>query len=159
MGNKNTEKVNAWRRRYPQKRKLQVLRYKAKHAEELKLKARIRGRNRTKEQIEAQKKRAKSVYCRNASRINEFKSSGCVLCGETDIRCLDLHHVEPKTKTCSVSMLRSISESKLEDELDKCVVLCANCHRKTHDGNKNTKAHLIQTYNPGRPRIEDNPIC
>lgn len=56
---------------------------------------------------------------------------GCSLCEETEPCCLDFHHVDPKKKLCSVS--RSyMSDKRLREEIAKCIVLCANCHRKLH---------------------------
>ena len=54
----------------------------------------------------------------------------CSLCGETDIRCLDFDHLDRKTKESPVSRLKSCSQKKIKEEMNKCRVLCANCHRK-----------------------------
>lgn len=60
----------------------------------------------------------------------------CVFCGETEIVCLDLHHKDPKAKIKDVSRMAfdAYSESRMESEVAKCVVVCANCHRKLHAG-------------------------
>ena len=44
----------------------------------------------------------------------------------------DLHHKEPTKKERNISDLMLGSWKKLEKELDKCVLLCSNCHRITH---------------------------
>jgi hypothetical protein len=56
----------------------------------------------------------------------------CVDCGEWDIRCLDFDHVDPTTKefTISSKVLQAWSWERIEAELAKCVVRCANCHRR-----------------------------
>lgn len=41
----------------------------------------------------------------------------------------DCHHINPKTKTINVSLLRGYSKNKIVQELKKCELLCANCHR------------------------------
>lgn len=73
---------------------------------------------------------------RRYSKINEFKSEyHCLVCGETDITCLDFHHLDPSKKEfCISTMLRNkrFSIKKIKEELDKCICLCANCHRKFH---------------------------
>lgn len=55
----------------------------------------------------------------------------CVDCGESDPIVLDFDHIRG-TKTASVSYLlgSSMSWDRVQKEIDKCVVRCANCHRK-----------------------------
>lgn len=66
----------------------------------------------------------------------EYKrtSGGCVRCTEADPACLDFHHVNADEKEMTVSSMISYGYSKerLLDEIEKCVVICANCHRKQH---------------------------
>ncbi len=65
--------------------------------------------------------------------IQDLKSEGCVTCGEMDSRCLDMHHTNPSEKRFLVGLgawSRNIDE--LIEESKKCIVLCANCHRKLH---------------------------
>lgn len=62
--------------------------------------------------------------------LNEIKSSkGCRRCGNNDPRVLDFHHTDPENKKFTIGGLRSVAISKLQSELIKCEVLCANCHR------------------------------
>ena len=60
------------------------------------------------------------------------KSCGCVICGESDPCCLDFHHLHDKEFVIAVGT--DVSEERLLQEISKCVVLCANCHRKLHAG-------------------------
>jgi hypothetical protein len=55
---------------------------------------------------------------------------GCLDCGTTDIRVLEFDHVRDK-KIMSVSeMLRNHwAWDKIQSEIDKCDIVCANCHR------------------------------
>lgn len=71
---------------------------------------------------------------RNLKIIQEARTGSCTRCPESDSRCLDFHHVDPKSKSFSLgsSVARDSSEAKLREELAKCVLLCANCHRKEH---------------------------
>ena len=44
----------------------------------------------------------------------------------------DFHHLNPKEKDFDWSKLKLRSESNIKLELDKCVLLCSNCHRIRH---------------------------
>ena len=69
-----------------------------------------------------------------------YKGGKCEVCGYG--KCMDaleFHHVDPTEKEFSVSAeLGTSSWEKIQIELDKCVLLCANCHRETHYGEKKT---------------------
>lgn len=69
-------------------------------------------------------------------RLDEYKSTlACVKCGEDTPVCLDFHHVDDnKEFGISKSANEGISWNKIITEIDKCVVLCSNCHRKVHAG-------------------------
>jgi hypothetical protein len=55
----------------------------------------------------------------------------CVDCGETDPRCLDFDHRDPRRKKASISRLIGYAEwDDLLLEIAECDVRCANCHRK-----------------------------
>jgi hypothetical protein len=58
---------------------------------------------------------------------------GCGLLAPAD--ALEFHHLDPRTKEFSVSM-DGVPRSwiRVEAEVAKCVLLCANCHRETHAG-------------------------
>lgn len=65
--------------------------------------------------------------------FKKFKSTKKCPCGESDPRCLDFHHSNPADKTGNIAnMVRRTTLSRLGKEIGKCVVLCANCHRKRH---------------------------
>ena len=68
--------------------------------------------------------------------VYEYKrdSDGCCRCGETDPACLDFHHRDDTEKVMTVSKMitHGFSKSKLRAEMEKCDILCANCHRKEH---------------------------
>ena len=58
-------------------------------------------------------------------------SNGCIECGELDILVLEFDHPDDVIKTKGISQIRKNGLLKdLIIELDKCVVLCANCHRR-----------------------------
>lgn len=64
-------------------------------------------------------------------KISEIKRiRGCGVCDESDPRCLDFHHRDPKTKVMCVSQMSRYPWNTILVEIEKCDVLCANCHRK-----------------------------
>lgn len=67
---------------------------------------------------------------------SEIKSkSGCKLCSESDPCCLDFHHSDPTKKDVTIALLVTRkSKEKMLKEIEKCVIVCANCHRKLHAG-------------------------
>lgn len=68
------------------------------------------------------------------NRIVEIKKKlGCKFCGEKEPVCLDFHHIYDKIKNVA-DMTASCSWDTIEKEIEKCVILCANCHRKVHAG-------------------------
>ena len=56
----------------------------------------------------------------------------CIICGESEKACIDFHHVDPSTKSFSISGNGYVAKQAVLEELKKCVCLCANCHRKVH---------------------------
>lgn len=73
----------------------------------------------------------------------EYKTTHpCVVCGESDPRCLQFHHRGEKTGTLGSDALKNgWGVERCKRELEHCVVLCANCHMKEHD------------MRPGKPRL------
>ena len=57
----------------------------------------------------------------------------CADCGESDPVTLDFHHRDPKTKAFTISAFRGRELAEVKAEVQKCDVLCANCHRKRHN--------------------------
>lgn len=66
----------------------------------------------------------------------EYKGGQCVTCGyDKCIGALEFHHLDPISKDFTIAHLRSYSFSKkVTTELDKCILVCANCHREIHSG-------------------------
>lgn len=64
-----------------------------------------------------------------------YKGGKCEKCGY--VKCnaaLEFHHTNPKEKDFSISKLKNYRfNEKIKKELDKCVLLCANCHREEHE--------------------------
>ena len=69
----------------------------------------------------------------------KYKGNKCEICDNTYCYAsFDFHHKNPKEKDFSLSSSSSkrycSSLDKIKDELDKCHLLCVNCHRETHYG-------------------------
>lgn len=66
------------------------------------------------------------------------RGGACVDCGlvpseEWPLACFDFHHIENKDGLISKLMHAKKSRKEtLDKELEKCIVLCSNCHRKRH---------------------------
>lgn len=72
---------------------------------------------------------------RDRIKYQEWKSTQrCLCCGEDSVECLDLHHTDPSIKDGVISDMIGRSWQRVMEEISKCVVLCANCHRKVHSG-------------------------
>ena len=81
-----------------------------------------------------QVKHLKDVYKRKQKVVDEIKEqSGCKKCGDKRSYVLDFHHLDPTIKEMPISaMLNSCNIENILREIEKCVVLCANCHREFH---------------------------
>jgi len=65
----------------------------------------------------------------------------CAHCGFNHIAALDFHHEDPSEKEYSVNRLVSNGQyKKAYEEIKKCIVLCANCHRIHHHSEKKNPA-------------------
>ena len=64
----------------------------------------------------------------------EIMGTECLWCKETDWRVLEFHHIDLGDKESVLSRMISNNSSigKILPELEKCVVLCANCHVRYH---------------------------
>ena len=65
---------------------------------------------------------------------NKRSTLKCCQCGENHPDTLDFHHETPSEKEGNLGVLahRGFSIKRLEEEISKCTILCANCHRKFH---------------------------
>ena len=61
----------------------------------------------------------------------------CIKCGEKRPHVLDFHHINPKEKSFTIGQLKRGSKETILNEINKCICLCANCHRDFHYLEKN----------------------
>jgi hypothetical protein len=67
-------------------------------------------------------------------RLDELRQTGCSQCGIKEGIRLSFHHVEGnKSKEFNLSSAQTLSEERIDKELEKCVILCNSCHLKLHN--------------------------
>lgn len=66
----------------------------------------------------------------------EYKGGCCEICGYNKSNsALQFHHLKPNEKKFNISEYRTRAFSdEIKKELDKCMLVCANCHFEIHDG-------------------------
>lgn len=66
----------------------------------------------------------------------DHKGGKCQFCGYSRyIGALDFHHIDPAKKNFKLSMEELYrSWDAITQEMDKCFLVCANCHREIHGG-------------------------
>lgn len=96
------------------------------------------------------------IYCYNCSPVSTHKNSqvaqtrrnmkkalverkggACERCGYN--KCMDaleFHHLDPNQKEIAIGDIAKSSSNwgKIQLEVDKCILVCANCHKEIHAG-------------------------
>ena len=75
----------------------------------------------------------KRVRIENRHRLHEFLAAQrCLDCGTADFAVLEFDHRDPSVKVADVSTLvrKVCAWSRVQAEIDRCDVVCANCHRR-----------------------------
>lgn len=81
-----------------------------------------------------------NIYCNRRWKNRKenavkYKGGQCEDChGVFPSAVFEFHHLDPSEKEFNWTKMRLVSNSKLLSELDKCALLCANCHRIRHWG-------------------------
>jgi hypothetical protein len=79
-----------------------------------------------------------SKKAREDKKVKEFilsiKSQGCNICGYSKcFEALVFHHRNPNNKLSEISKLKQYrSVEKVKREIDKCLLVCSNCHAEIH---------------------------
>lgn len=83
---------------------------------------------------ESSKKRISDRKKERRQEWRAFKSTlKCVNCGEDHPATFDFHHIIKHPDNRKVhKLLRGQNYKEARKEIKKCIVLCANCHRKVH---------------------------
>jgi len=92
-------------------------------------------------------KKFSSVYCKQCTsnqtlerqrklkkQCVEYKGGKCVCCGYDKYNgALEFHHVDSSKKDFTIAYLKLYTfNDEIKKELDKCVLVCSNCHREIH---------------------------
>ena len=113
--------------------------------------------------------RTRAQRARLAARMAAYLAARqCVDCGERDIRCLEFDHRDRSTKTKAVALLvrDGVSWDVILEEIEKCDVRCANCHRRKTAAENNSWRHRVffssmsidvDPHAAGRITVEDGP--
>ncbi len=84
---------------------------------------------------EAYKQRAKAAKAATAQWVTEYKESrSCMDCGEFyPAYVMDFDHRDATIKVSNVAKLLGYGLKRVKEEIEKCDLVCANCHRvRTH---------------------------
>jgi hypothetical protein len=86
-------------------------------------------------EIYLQQVKERKELARNVAREYAYQYLSihpCVSCGESDTRVLEFHHRNKIEKDMDLATMISggYSLERIQSEIDKCDVLCTNCHRK-----------------------------
>lgn len=85
----------------------------------------------------------KLIYIRNAEYlVKHLENNPCIDCGEDDPIVLEFDHINNKTASVTKLAKNKISLENLQKEIDKCVVRCANCHRRKTAKERSYYRHL-----------------
>lgn len=83
--------------------------------------------------------RHKSDKKKRSSALAEYKKNYkkgkiCIRCEFSDWRALQFHHKDKTTKLFNIgeSQNSKCSIKRLQEEIDKCELICANCHQIEH---------------------------
>ena len=83
------------------------------------------------------------------TKFMEYKKGlKCEKCGEGDSNILVFHHSSRNEKEYDVSSMYCSGPGwdKIKKEIDNCIVLCANCHRKLHHPSPPSKGNRVYTW-------------
>jgi len=83
----------------------------------------------------------------------EYKGGKCVNCGYNKcIKALEFHHLDSSKKDFTISSFRYKSLEVQKREVEKCILVCSNCHREIHD--KIFKENRLLNNNKSQKREE-----
>lgn len=87
-------------------------------------------------------------YQQRKQRIVYAMGGQCALCGyNKNIQALEMHHINPDEKEFTFSKTQEYHNwEELSKEMQKCVLLCANCHREVHYPQDGEEFNLQSSY-------------
>jgi len=96
------------------------------------------GRKEKKKQEAAKKRKEIRLF------LHEYKKDkSCEICGYNKVPdILVFHHVDQGQKSFKIAERNSSTVEILKEEIEKCILVCPNCHRKLHwNGRKKKKSY------------------
>lgn len=105
---------------------------------------------------------------RNKLALIEYKGGKCQICGyDKCIDALEFHHLNQAEKKFGLSNGDIRSLAKLKKEADKCILICANCHRELHAKEREKERNLkeekekesIRAYIANHASASSKSIC
>lgn len=141
---KNKEKIKQRENEYYQKNKEKIKDRQTKHYQVNKkriIKKRLEYRNKN---LDRYKQNCKNRYNKNSAFIRRVKLKfGCKKCGyKKHPSALDFHHLKDKINSVTKMSFRSLKIIK--EEMRKCQILCANCHRLEHLSSKESNSIKVR---------------
>ena len=123
-----------------------------------------------------------TCYCKDCLRKNslirmnifkeqcvEYKGGKCEMCGYNySNAALDFHHIDPNEKEFAIAESKVLDFNKhyvkITKELDKCILLCSNCHREIHEEYTTKelledKEHYLKLRQECIPDKKNNLLC
>ena len=77
----------------------------------------------------------KNYRQRLKDRLVYIMGGKCCICNYNKTNnALEFHHIDPTKKDFSLCQKNNISFTKAKEEIKKCILVCANCHREIHAG-------------------------
>lgn len=100
-------------------------------------------KNKKKKKEQAKKSRKRAIR-RNRKYVEKDKLASPCTCGETEPCCLSYHHYNGnKEGNISDMVNRGYSLTRIQKEIDKCKIMCLNCHARLHNKNKEEKKEEV----------------
>lgn len=78
------------------------------------------------------------------AQIRAYKIQHPCKCGESELCCLVFHHRNSEEKDFTISDLRTGTFEQALVEIEKCDVLCRNCHSLEHENNKSISTNEVK---------------
>ncbi len=76
----------------------------------------------------------------------QYKGGRCVFCGYSKYNgALEFHHLDDKQKDFGLSV-RGLTRSweRIKKELNKCILVCSNCHKEVHSGSLQPSSEMTK---------------
>lgn len=95
-------------------------------------------------------------YCEERLQLLWELKTPCVKCGEIRKCSIHFHHIDPSKKSINLSY-GGVGKARIQEEVKKCVCLCANCHEEFHylyGHNPEHPVEALQEYLKGENQNE-----